>query len=70
MTIIEQAGRALYGERWHVELADALDVSDRTLRRLAAGGRVPQGILSDLHALCEARGCELAEVMRLLKQAA
>lgn len=42
-------GEALFGSRWQSELARALDVSDRTVRRWVAGATdLPPGVAMDL----------------------
>lgn len=62
--LLEAAGEALFPARWKVELARALGVDDRSLRRWLQTGVIPQGVWQDilglarqrqgaLHALCE-----------------
>jgi DNA-binding transcriptional regulator YiaG len=41
MNKVEFYGQALYGPRWQSELARALGVSDRTVRRWSASGELP-----------------------------
>lgn len=54
-TII-QYGEALYGPRFQCELARALGVGDRTMRRWVAGDtNPPEGVLDDLKALVRER---------------
>lgn len=54
-TII-QYGEALYGPRFQRELADALGVNERTMRRWLAGDTSPpEGVLDDLKALVRER---------------
>lgn len=65
-TLLQAAGEALYGPRWQTEMARALDVSDRTVRRWAAGDDLPAGVIADLKRLCEARRQSLADVIRRL----
>lgn len=56
MTPLRQAGEALYGPRWQSDLARALGVSDRTMRRWAAGTHCPPpGVHADLLRLVEQR---------------
>lgn len=52
---LETCGQALYGERWQSALARDLGVSDRTVRRWAAGATVPLGVSADLQRLCTER---------------
>lgn len=57
---LEAAGRELYGEQWQTPLADALGVSDRTVRRWLAGDRaIPDGLAAELDWL---RGRKAASV--------
>lgn len=40
--LLRQVGEALYGEQWQTELARALDVNNRTVRRWVAGTWEPR----------------------------
>lgn len=61
--ILVEAGEALYGPRWQSELARDLEVSDRTMRRWAAGTHdVPQGLYTDLLRLTAERVAKLDEL--------
>lgn len=63
--LLHEAGAALYGPRWRADLADALSVSERTVRRWAAGEwPVPSGARRDIRALLAERGKTLASVRR------
>lgn len=54
-TII-QYGEALYGPRFQRELAEALGVNERTMRRWVAGDTIPpDSVLDDLKALVRER---------------
>lgn len=54
-TII-QYGEALYGPRFQRELAEALGVNERTMRRWVAGDTSPpDSVLDDLKALVRER---------------
>lgn len=54
---LREAGEALYGNLWQVALSFDLNVSDRTMRRWAAGEfNIPDGIWADLSKLCRKRG--------------
>ena len=54
-TII-QYGEALYGPRFQRELAEALGVNERTMRRWVAGDTSPpESLLDDLKALVRER---------------
>lgn len=66
--LLREAGEALYGaSSWQSEIARALKVSDRTVRRWVAGEfSIPEGISADLRAILKARGAALAAVRRKL----
>lgn len=67
--LLVETGRALYGERWQSEIARALDVSDRTVRRWIAGNEEPRpGIYVDLLRIVVERQAELDDVAERLKQ--
>jgi hypothetical protein len=51
--LLRRMGAALYGERWQLELAEALGVSDRSMRYWVAGSPIPQGIWAKLGVLLE-----------------
>lgn len=51
-----QYGEALYGHRYQRELAEALGVNERTMRRWVAGDTSPpNSVLDDLKALVRER---------------
>lgn len=65
---LARIGEALYGPRWQSELARALGVSDRTMRRWAAGDYAPPpGARDDLAALLRARRAELGSLLAALR---
>lgn len=64
-SLLALTGRALYGTHWHAELANALGVSKRAIRRWLAEGHIPPGVWDDLHDLLLDRA---AEVERLLQE--
>ena len=58
--LLVEAGEALYGPRWQSDLARDLGVSDRTVRRWAAGTTdVPPGVYVDLLRLTQERAAVL-----------
>ena len=60
---IAAVGRTLYGQRWQTEMAHALGVSDRTVRRWAAGSEFPRpGVFADLARICRERADALEEM--------
>ena len=68
-SLLRAAGEALYGPRWQSELARALDVSDRTMRRWAAGSdAMPPGVVLDLLPLCDTRIAALEEIKRAIRK--
>jgi DNA-binding transcriptional regulator YiaG len=65
--LLSEAGAALYGPRWQSELARALKVSDRTMRRWAAGEwPVPPNVWQELRAILKVHGHAIAAVRRKL----
>lgn len=49
---LSRIGQALYGSRWQSELARALGVSDRTMRRWVVGQNpIPDGVTKELESL-------------------
>jgi hypothetical protein len=68
--LLIETGRMLYGANWQSELARALDVSDRTMRRwLARQTEPPAGICADLLRLVQARGTALQGLAKRLEEA-
>ena len=69
--LIIEVGRALYGPRWQSDLARALGVSDRTVRRWAAGEEQPRpGVYRDALRLVRERAEALGPLVPMLEQAA
>ena len=65
--LLREAGEALYGPLWQSELARALGVADRTVRRWIAGERpVPPSLGLTLRELLTAHGKAIADVRRKL----
>lgn len=68
MTLLHDVGAALYGPRWQSPLARDLGMSDRHIRRLAAGtAELGDGIRDDLLQLCLERASVLANVIGRLR---
>ncbi len=62
-----KAGVALYGEQWRSELARALGVTDRTVRRWAHDEySIPDDARERIIELCRARTKMIDAVMRRL----
>ena len=69
-SLFRDAGEALYGPRWQSEMAQALNISNRTVRRWHEGSYpVPPGAWTDIRALLKSRGLALAMVRRKLPRA-
>jgi hypothetical protein len=60
MPDLATVGEALFGPRWQTPLAEAMGVSDRTVRRWVAGQTVPPGAWAEIGELCRSRGAALA----------
>lgn len=57
-------GEALYGSHWQSDLARELGMSDRHMRRLAAGtAEVLPGVAQDILRICEARASRLRSIV-------
>lgn len=58
--ILEKVGVACFGNAWQTDLAKALTVNSRTVRRWASGeAPIPKNIRNELLALLEARAHEI-----------
>jgi hypothetical protein len=69
--LIVEVGQALYGPHWMRELARALDVNERTVRRWAAGEVEPRpGVYGAVHELLSERAAALDPLLRRVKVAA
>ena len=71
LVLLRQIGEALYGPQWQSDLSRAISVSDRTMRRWAAGtDEVPEGVWLDIHRHAESRWRTIKyfdeEIMRML----
>jgi DNA-binding XRE family transcriptional regulator len=63
-----KTGEALYGPHWQRELARALGVNERTMRRWVAGEtNPPTNINSELLLLLQERHASIAAVIRRLR---
>lgn len=57
-------GKALYGERWQTELAIALGITDRNMRRWAKGTHaIPDNVRADLAIIVERHGRKLEKIL-------
>ncbi len=67
--LLRRAGEALWGSRWQTEMARALDISERTVRRWASGDYPPPpGVWSDLAGIAGERHGALAHLSRELRR--
>jgi hypothetical protein len=58
-------GEALFGERWQSSLARSLGMSERHMRRLAAGtAEISEGMETEIRALAKQRGKQLLILAR------
>lgn len=68
--LLSECGEALYGSRWQTDLARDLGVSDRTVRRWAAGTQeMPQSAHADLLRLTQERASLLDTLAGRLREA-
>lgn len=66
--LLRAVGEALYGSRWQHELAAALDVNERTVRRWVSGATpVPAFLASALFRLVLDRTATLDELLDQLR---
>lgn len=62
-TPLHTYSQALYGAWLPARLADELGVSERTVRRWAAGEyEIPEGVIADLRSIAKARGDALFKI--------
>ncbi len=65
--LLREAGEALYGPRWQSDLSRDLNVSDRTMRRWAAGEwDVPDKASRELHTLLVVRRMAISHLLNTL----
>ena len=62
--LLQRCGEALYGPRWQSDLARDLGVSDRTVRRWAAGMPIPDGVIAELITLCRNRTAAIHDIIK------
>jgi hypothetical protein len=62
-TTLRLVGQTLYGPSWRAALAEALQVSPRTIRRWSTGEfPIPDSVADELATLCWAKGAELSNL--------
>ena len=62
MPDLHTIGRALYGRAWQRDLAEAVGVSERTMRYWAAGRPIPDGAWQDIADTARAKSADLARI--------
>jgi hypothetical protein len=63
--LLRRIGEAFHGPEWQNRLARQLDISDRTVRRWAAGEMaVPPGVAAELYEMIREQQGELQDVAR------
>lgn len=66
--LLNRAGEALYGPQWQSQIARDLNVSDRHIRRMAAGDQpLKPGMALDLWRVALERAAALEELAEELK---
>src|SRR5438046_1066288 len=67
--LLERVGKTLYGDRWQTQMAKALGISDRTVRRwVLFESSIPWSFLADkLPSIFTARTEELRSVLKELR---
>ncbi len=65
--LLAQCGEALFGTRWQTDMAEALGVSDRQLRRWVAGNNIPAGVWTDLMRLMQERTLVLDDLTETVR---
>jgi hypothetical protein len=62
-TTLRLVGKTLYGPSWRAALAEALQVSPRTIRRWSTGEfPIPDSVADELSILCRTKGAELSSL--------
>lgn len=68
MPDIHAIGRALYGRAWQRDLAEALGVSERTVRRWVAGQAPPPGAWADMAQVAEVKAANLLRLAQDMRK--
>jgi len=62
--MLSRYATVLYGSQWQTQMAHALGVSDRTVRRWTAGTHaIPDGLLVDVRGLLRDRAAAIADML-------
>lgn len=69
LRLISDIGRSLWGDRWQTDMARAIGVSDRTVRRWVDGSAEPAvGVYIDLLRLVIERASDLDDLIDRIKR--
>lgn len=60
---LQRMGLLLFGSCWQSDLAEALGVSDRTVRRWRTGAAVPDGVVADIARLIADKRAALGDLL-------
>lgn len=69
-SLLALTGKTLYGTHWQTDMANALGVSKRAIRRWLAEGSVPKGVWQELASLLLERQAAISELLRTLQDPA
>lgn len=64
--LFQNAAILLFGIRWQGQMAEAINVDERTIRKWMASGRIPDYVGDDVKSLLVARECAIKEHRRKL----
>lgn len=64
---LSQIGQAMFGPNWQAPLSEAIKVSDRSIRKWLAGDPIPEGVWTDVHAVCLKRAEDLLSLAQALR---
>ncbi len=60
--LFTQCGEAMWGDQWQTAMAEALGVSDRTVRRWVSGERIKPGVWVDIMRIMQDRSLLLDDL--------
>ena len=60
----QSAGTLLFGQRWQGQMAEAIGVDERTIRKWLSSERIPEYVAHDIKALLVQREQEIREERR------
>lgn len=63
------AGKAAFGPRWQTDIAEALGVSDRTVRKWVSGeNRIPSKLSADMVIVLKRRKSEIEKAIAMITE--